>query len=69
VAIGFKEKATGHRPMATTQMTLGSAQESRQILVFPAACSPITGKFALATIEFFRVNSPAISRERFIRHN
>src|SRR6516162_9209395 len=44
-------------------------QESRQVFVFPSPCSPIIGKFALATIEFFRVNTPAISRQRFVRHH
>jgi hypothetical protein len=45
------------------------AQKSRQIFVFPAACSPIIGELAFATIEFFSVNAPAILRECFIRHN
>jgi hypothetical protein len=55
--------------VATTQTALGSAQESGQIFVFPAAGSPIIAKFALATIEFFRVNASAIPSERFVRHN
>src|SRR6266513_906601 len=58
---------TGHRRRKRPRWSL--AQESRQVVVFPATCSPIIGKLALATIEFFRVNTPAISRQRFIRHN
>src|SRR6266513_5161585 len=58
---------TGHRRRKRPRWSL--AQEAPQVFVFPAACSPISRKVALATIEFFRVNAPAISRERFIRHN
>src|SRR5262249_44804010 len=57
--------ATG-RWLQFTPRPVGLAQKSRQIFVFPPACTPIPGKFAFATIEFFRMNAPAIPRKCFV---
>src|SRR5690349_23363026 len=46
-----------------------SAQKSGQIFVFPAACTPIIGKLPFATIKFFRMNTPAIPGNNFVRHD